>query len=141
ERCVLGGQVPRRADLDAATLLELEVPLDPSGRDLGRIGTQVPHFQLPDRQCLQAALPMTPTYSSRPSTYCSRMRLALTFACMNSILSVSFSSLLTREASAMPSEASSTCDLTIIGYSSRAGLRLSLRPGGTTAKRGTRMRG
>src|SRR5262249_4228993 len=37
-------QVPRRADLDAATLLELEIPLCPSGRDPGRIGTQPPQF-------------------------------------------------------------------------------------------------
>jgi hypothetical protein len=59
---------------------------------------------------------------------------------MNAIRSASFSSLYTTEASAMPIDASSTCDFTISGYSSRAGLRFSLRPAGTTAKRGTRMR-
>src|SRR6478672_11074195 len=47
-------QVSRRADLDAATLLELEVPLYTFRRDPGRIGAQPPHFQLPDRQRLQA---------------------------------------------------------------------------------------
>jgi hypothetical protein len=84
-------------------------------------------------------LPITPQYSSRPSTNCSTIASVVIESWMNCTRSRSLVSSSTTDACEMPIDASCVSDLTITGYVRRLVSR-AFRPRGTIRNSGTGMR-
>src|SRR6266571_2763246 len=85
-----------------------------------------------------AALPMSPTYSSRPSISSSTIAAWLNFSWTNFTRSARLASSSTTDACAMPTDASSSSGLTISGKRSSDG-RTGFSPGWHSANAGTRI--